>query len=186
MKISNLIATTLAIAGLMLGAASTTQAQEGFFVGGAIGKGYLDENISGFTIDTDSTTWRIFGGYGFSDYFAVEVGYWDLGKFDETVNVGGVDVPVSAEADGYTLAGVGTLPLSERFSLKGRLGFYFHDTTTIEAGVVSNDSSESDLFVGLGIGFDLSEVFELNAGVDYLDTDDADPMFATVGFTLRF
>ncbi|MFQ5609752.1 MAG: outer membrane beta-barrel protein, partial [Woeseiaceae bacterium] len=89
-------------------------------------------------------------------------------------------------ADGYTRAGVGTLPLGEKFSLSGRCGFFYHDAEATTGGVIEREPSESDPFVGLGVGFDLSEVFQINAGVDYIDTDDAEPLLATVGFTLRF
>ena len=186
MKMYRAITTTLTIAGLALACATSVHAEEGFYVGGAFGKAYLDENIGGIRIDTDSSTFRFFGGYNFTNHFGLEVSYLDLGTFRETIDVAGVQVPVSVSADGFSLAGVGTLPLSERFSAMARFGFYFHDGESSAAGITENDPSEANPFVGLGLAYGLSEVFDVNVGVDYLNTEDADPVIAMVGVTLRF
>ncbi len=186
MKIYRAITTILTIAGLTLALSSGAQAEEGFYVGGAFGKGYLDETIDGNRINTDSSSYRIYGGYGFTRNFGVEVAYLDLGTFRETFDVGGVDVPVSASAAGFSLAAVGTLPLSERFSAMARLGYYFHDGESSVAGVSEDSPSEESPFIGIGLAYDLTESLELNVGVDYIDTDDADPTLATLGLTLRF
>lgn len=186
MKIPKAITTILMIVGLTLACGSSAQAKEGFYIGGAFGKAYIDETIDGFNIDTDSSSFRIYGGYGFTSHFGVEVSYLDLGTFRETIDVAGVQVPVSVSADGFSLAGVGTIPLSERFSAKARFGFYFHDGNSSTAGITENDPSEANPFVGIDLAYELSEVFDVNVGVDYLNTDDADPVIAMVGVTLRF
>ncbi len=186
MKIYRAITTFLTIVGLTLALVSGAQAEEGFYVGGAFGKAYLDETIDGNRIDTDSSTFRIYGGYGFTPHFGVEVSYLDLGTFRETIDVGGIDIPVSVSADGFSLAGVGTIPLSERFSAMARIGFYFHDSKSSAAGITENDPSEANPFVGLGLAYGLSDLVDVNVAVDYLDTSDADPVIAMLGLTLRF
>ena len=186
MKLTRLFAAGLALACFALTCPTAAQAEAGFYVGGALGQGYIDETIDGNRIDADSTAYRVFGGYSFSDFFGVEVSYLDIGTFRETIEVAGQDVPVSASADGFALAAVGTLPLAERFSVHGRAGFWFHDSRTTVDGLAEAEQSEESPFVGLGLGFALTETVELNAGIDYIDTDDADPLLATVGFTLRF
>ncbi len=186
MKIYRAITTTLTIIGLALACSSGAQAEEGFYAGGAFGKGYLNETIDGIRIDTDSSVYLIYGGYGFTQHFGVEVAYLDLGTFRETIDAGGVDVPVSASTAGFSLAAVGTLPLSERFSAMARLGYYFHDGESSVAGISEDSPSEESPFIGIGLAYDLTEVLELNLGVDYINTDDADPTLATLGLTLRF
>ena len=186
MKIYRAITTILTIVGLTLAFASGAQAREGFYIGGAFGKAYLDETIDGNRIDTDSSTFRIYGGYGFTSHFGVEVSYLDLGTFRDTIDVGGIDVPVSVSADGFSLAGVATIPLSERFSAMARIGFYFHDGNSSAAGITENDPSEANPFVGLGLAYGLSDLVDVNVAVDYLDTSDADPVIAMLGLTLRF
>ena len=186
MKIYRRLTTTLMIIGLALASTSGAQAEEGFYIGGAFGKAYLDENIEGIRIDADSSTFRFYGGYGFTSHFGVEVAYLDLGTFRDTINVGGIDVPVSVSADGFSLAGVGTIPLSERFSAMARIGFYFHDGKATAAGITENDPSEANPFVGIGLAYGLSDIVDVNIAVDYLNTSDADPVIAMVGLTLRF
>jgi len=186
MKIYRAITTILTIVGLTLAFVSAAHAEEGFYVGGAFGKGFIDETIDGIQIDTDSSSYRIYGGYGFTRHFGVEVAYLDLGTFRETIDVGGVGVPVSAKADGFSLAAVGTLPLSERFSAMGRIGYYFHDGESSTAGITERDPSEERPFFGVGLAYQLSDALDLNLGLDYVNTRDADPALATLGLTLRF
>ena len=186
MKIYRPLTTTLMIIGLALASTSGARAEEGFYIGGAFGKAYLDENIEGIRIDADSSTFRIYGGYGFTSHFGVEVSYLDLGTFRDTIDVGGIDIPVSVSADGFSLAGVGTIPLSDRFSAMARIGFYFHDGKATAAGITENDPSEANPFVGLGLAYGLNDLVDVNFAVDYLNTSDADPVIAMVGLTLRF
>ena len=186
MKIYTLVAVNLAMLGFALAHSSAAVAEEGFFVGGAFGNGYLDETIDGNRINSDSFVYRIYGGYGFTRHFGVEIGYLDLGTFRETFDVGGTSVPVSASASGFTLAAIGSLPLSERFSVIGRLGYYFHDGESSAAGVVEDSPSDQSPFVGIGLGYDISEILEINLAYDLIKTDDADPTLATLGLTLRF
>jgi len=75
--------------------------------------------------DTD-IGYRNFGGYRFSRHWGVEVGYSDLGRGNG--NGGAEQLGYAPEKYGYqtsawTLAGTGVLPLSESFSLHGRLGW---------------------------------------------------------------
>jgi len=186
MKFYKHFVSTLTIVGLTLALASGAKAEQGFYVGGAFGQSYLDETIDGIRIDTDASSYRLYGGYGFTRYFGVEVAYLDLGTFRETIDVGGIGVPISASADGFSLAAVGTLPLGEKFSAMGRLGYYFHGGDSSVAGVSEKSPREESPFVGVGLAYDLTEVLEVNIGVDYINTKDADPTLATVGLTLRF
>ena len=186
MKIYKHFVSTLMIVGLTLALASGAQAEQGFYVGGAFGKAYLDENIDGISIDADSSTYRFFGGYNFTPHFGVEVGYLDLGTFRDNIDVAGTPVPVSVSADGFTLSGVGTLPIGERFSVLGRLGAYFHDGKTTAGGITENIPSETNIFVGIGLAFGLNEKVDVSLGVDYLNTDEADPTIAMLGLTIRF
>jgi OOP family OmpA-OmpF porin len=186
MKYGKKIVSILSIVGLVCALSTNARAGEGFYLGGAFGKAYLDENIGGIQIDADSSTYRFFGGYSFTRHFAVEVGYLDLGTFRDTIDVAGTPVPVSVSADGFTLAGVGTIPISEKFSVSGRLGAFFLDGKATVGGITENDPSEANALVGIGLAYSLNEKVDLNLGVDYIDTKDADPTVASLGLTIRF
>jgi hypothetical protein len=49
-------------------------AGRGLYAGGSIGSAGLNEDFDGLTIDSSSTAFRIFGGWRFNEYFAVEGG----------------------------------------------------------------------------------------------------------------
>jgi len=83
---------------------------------------------NGFTVtsnttkDTD-TAYRLFVGYQVSDYFALEAGYVNFGKFNLSANTlpagsAGADI----KASGWTFDALGILPVGNNFSLLGQLG----------------------------------------------------------------
>ncbi len=92
---------------------------------------------SALTADTRGTAYKLFGGYQFNRNFAIEAGYFDLGKFgfDSTTTPAGT-LNGRTKARGLNLDLVGTLPLTERLSALARVGA--HHTKT------------SDDFVGSG------------------------------------
>ena len=116
-----------------------------WYLGGAIGTANIDETISGFGFNSDSTSYSFYGGRQFNDYFGLEAGYLDLGNFNEQVLVGGNIVSISADADGFTFAAVGSVPAGEKFSLHAKIGSFFWDGANQIAGVNSN-VSDSNIF----------------------------------------
>lgn len=186
MKAYKMIATSIITFSLVLASSPDATAAEGWYLGGAFGKAFVDETIVGNQLKADSSAYRFYGGYAFNHNFGVEFSYINFGTFRDTVNLGGVSVPVSAKADGFSFAAVGTLPLGERFSATARFGFYFHDGQSTTAGITANDPSDQNPFVGLGLSYDLTEALEMNVGVDYFDIKNAQPLLATIGLTFRF
>jgi len=161
-------------------------ADSGWYVGGSLGKTYVDENIDGVQFTADSMSFRLSGGYEFNDYFGVEASYLDLGTLKDTVDVGGQMIPVATTARGYSLAATGRLPISQRFAAKGRIGYLFSDGETTIDGITEDDSSEKDPFVGVGLTFSPVETVRLSLDVDYIDGDQIQPLVATVGFSIHF
>lgn len=73
--------------------------------------------------ESNSTGFKIFGGYQFNRYFALEGGYFDLGQFGfaaRTVPAGVLNG--NARFNGLNIDAVGILPVTQRFSLFGRAG----------------------------------------------------------------
>ena len=75
---------------------------------------------------------KVFGGYRFNENLGLEAGYAALGKFSESVNVGGASVTQDGKARSIFGAATGRLPLGESFAIHGRLG--------LSAGKVSGTS----------------------------------------------
>jgi OOP family OmpA-OmpF porin len=161
-------------------------ADSGWYVGGSLGKTYVDENIDGIQFTADGTSFRLSGGYEFNDYFGVEASYLDLGTLKDTVDVGGQMIPVAATAYGYSLAATGRMPMGQRFAAKGRVGYYFSEGQTTIEGITEDDPSEKNPFVGLGLAFSLAETVRLSFDVDYMDGDNIQPLVATVSLSIHF
>jgi len=121
-------------------AANCSADQSNFYVGGNFGQSVAKlDNVtnsqnsgltnSGFAVtgndlnDTD-TAFRAFVGYKFNDYFAVEGGYINFGKFSTSANTNPAgSANTELKASGISLDALGMLPLGETgFSIFGRLG----------------------------------------------------------------
>ena len=99
-----------------------------------IGQGLQPSSLSDRDRDTG---YKLFGGYQFNNNFALEGGYFNLGKFGYTANT----VPAGTlngdiRIQGLNLDLVGRLPVTEKFTLIGRVG--------------ANYADSSDTFVGTG------------------------------------
>lgn len=132
-----------ALTTLILASSASFAAQPGSFYAGAdVGKTKIDD-ISG-----RATSAGAFIGYNFHQNVAVEAGYRRLGdyRFNAFGTSGDVDLDQAA------LSVVGTLPLSNGFSLLGRLGYNRIEAKADVAGY-SGKESDSSALVGLGVGY---------------------------------
>ena len=124
---------------LMTLSAAPAAAQEGgYYYGGlSLGKSQakIDEEritarllasgltTTGMSKDERDTAFKLFGGYQFNRNFAVEAGYFNLGKFgftSTTTPAGTLNGQIKLQ--GLNLDLVGTLPLTENLSAIGRVG----------------------------------------------------------------
>ncbi len=170
---------------------------------GATETDVFDENINDLTnlgslftvtgsINTEDTGFKIFGGRDISEYFAVELGYLDLGELlDIDARIIGdgsfssvldIDLSEKWSAAGIYIAGVGSLSLTELLALSGRFGVYFWEsdydievTDNISSEVFAESTSDSDSSGFLGVGFHVGpfaiqyEVYDVGEdNVDYL------------------
>src|SRR5687768_9195927 len=114
-----------AVLGLLATAAAQADVQPGFYVGAGIGntKIEVESDEFGIDFDADDTGFKIFGGYTFTDWFAVEAAYFDGGAPSE--NVFGADLEM--EVSGFNVSAVGRLAMGEMFALFGKIGFASSD-----------------------------------------------------------
>jgi len=178
------------ISALSIAAGVRAQSQ-GAYIGVGAGSSNASFNSNDFSLgipqvsesaDKTSTGIKAFAGFRFNKYFGAEVGYVDLGKFKYNYNGGaagsaGIDYKVS----GFTVSGIGALPVSEDFSLFGRVGafgstakFSLASATGNVAtalanagfGVGSGDSAnKTTLYYGVGAQYDFAGKF--GARVEY-------------------
>jgi OOP family OmpA-OmpF porin len=72
--------------------------------------------------------YKLFGGYQFIKYFALEGGYFDLGRFGFTANTmppGGLTGDIKLK--GGDIDAVGILPFTDKFAAFGRVGYAYTD-----------------------------------------------------------
>jgi OOP family OmpA-OmpF porin len=218
-KLAALIA--LACATMMTANAATAEdtfinpdwANSAWYVGGGIGqsRANIDEDrltrsltangatLNTFTKDERDLGFKLFVGKQLNQYFALEAGYFDLGKFDFAATTSG-NGTLRGEAGfrGVNLDLVGQLPLTQRLSLLGRVGAQYAKTNTHFSGnrlnaVTNPNPSERKLNakVGLGLEYKLSEALALRGEVERYRLNDAvgnrgDVDLASVSLVYKF
>ena len=140
-------------------AQSSTQSDEGFYVGVGFGPSKFDQSKeefdagvagtftnAGFTVlspasklDDSSTEFHGLLGYRFGAYYGFELAFIDIGKLNYsatmTLTGGGLPSPspgsISGEvsAKGPVVSVIGTMPLRKRWEVFGRVGLFYADTT---------------------------------------------------------
>ncbi len=167
------------------GPAAADQAT-GFFLGAAAGSAELDEDFDGLNVDTDSTSWRLYGGWQFNEYFLLEAGYHDFGDFEQTIDIGGSSADVSLSADGFTFGVGGNLPITRAFSLTGRAGLFFWDGNAQINAVTQASPDDTNLFLGLGAAYRLTDAFSIEADWTRYELEDTDSDVLSAGIRYRF
>ena len=137
--------------------------------------------MSAFNKDQRDTGYKLYAGKQLNQYFAVEAGYFDLGKFNFNAATSGGGV-LNGEAGfrGANLDLVGQLPLSERFSVYARAGMNYAKTSTHFSGnrlfaTTNPNPSERKLNAkaGLGLEYKLSEALAVRGEVERYRVNDA-------------
>lgn len=163
---------------------------------GLLGDGFSTTLI---TNEDRDLGYKIFGGYQFNKNFALEGGYFDLGKFGFTATtVPAGTLSGNIKLRGINLDAVGILPITEKFSVFGRVGANYAEATDSFAGTglvsVRNpnpSSRDTNLKLGLGLQYAFTESLAMRAEVERYRIDDAvgnkgDIDLVSVGLLYRF
>jgi OOP family OmpA-OmpF porin len=138
-------------------------------------------NITVYNQDHKDTGGKLYIGKQLNQYFAIEGGYFDLGKssFNATTTGGGV-LNGETRFRGANLDLVGQLPLSQRFSLLGSIGGNYARASSDYSGnrvyaVTNPHPSENKLNAkaGLGLEFKFTEALAMRAVVERYRVRDA-------------
>lgn len=142
----------------------------GWYVGGNVGMADFDE------FGDDDMSFKILGGYQINKHFAAELAYTDFGK----VSIAGFDVKGNA----IELVGVGSLPINDKFSVFGKLGFAKGE---LKAAGDSEDSVE--VTYGIGVQYNFTPALGIRGEYQmYTDVGDGitDVSVLSVGVVYRF
>ena len=170
----------------------------GFYVGGAAGQAKTDIDPAPFTAlgavvtenDERNSMFRIYGGYDVNKHLGIEVAYVDLGAFGVSGTIGGLPFTAFGDTTGYSIAGIGTLPLSERFSLFGSFGVFYSKVkaqASVAAVAGAAKDSDTDLTAGIGIKYGLSKNWAARLEATHYGLgDNGDAHSYTLGFQYKF
>lgn len=157
---------------------STAKIDDPRVTSGLLGSGFTSVIIS----DSDRDTgYKIFGGYQLNKNFAVEGGYFDLGGFGFTATT----LPAGTLNGHIKLRGihvdlVGSLPLTPKFSVFGRIGANYAEARDTFSGtgavVVLNPNPsvfDTNPKVGLGMQYAINDSLAVRAEVERYRINDA-------------
>ncbi|MBC5785161.1 outer membrane beta-barrel protein [Ramlibacter sp. USB13] len=186
----------LAVLGATLSTQAAAQWAPGWYIGGNVGRASTDFDQPapivapgvGFGEDDKDTAWKLYGGYQINRNFAIEGGYYDLGRYDFGYAApGGTG---SARYQGLNLDLVGSLPLSDRFSVFGRIGAAYTRART-DFGGTSRSEREWGPKYGLGVEYAFTPQLAVRGEWERYRVDDAfrgrgDIDVASIGLVYRF
>lgn len=161
----------------------------------------LGGGVTATTTDKDNrdTGFKLYGGYQFDRFFALEGGYFDLGRFDYTATT----VPAGTlQGDlryrGLNLDAVGRLPLTDKLSALGRVGLTYVDTSDrfqgSGAAVVADPhpgKREDGYKYGVGLEYELTQALALRVEAERYRINDGvgnrgNVNLVTAGLVFRF
>ena len=139
-----------------------TYPQLPFYIGAGVGGGHLNQSpsdltgLNNATLDDHDTTYTVRGGWRFSPFGAVELGYYDFGryKFSGTAVGNFAKVDGSARAQSVGISLVGIIPINA-FDLYGRIG-YAHSELKFNAngplgGTANENNRQDEATYGAGV-----------------------------------
>ena len=161
-----------------------------------LGGGFVSASVA----DDDSDTgYKLFGGYRFNKNFALEGGYFDLGKFGYTATtVPAGTLTGTIKLRGLNLDAVGIVPINEKLSVFGRIGLNYAEARDSFSGtgavtVLNPSPSKRDVNYkfGLGIQYDFTPSLGMRVEAERYRIDDAvgskgDIDLVSVGLLYRF
>jgi len=158
----------------LLASAPAMAVKPGFYLGGSVGGATTDYEEGNVQFDDSDVAWKLFAGFHFLQFFAVEGGYRDLGSPSDNV--------FKLETTAWDVAGLAGIPLGPVY-LFGKLGAVWWDSDLTTAGNKSSDDGVS-FEAGIGASIDLWKI-QLRGELEYLDAAEGALMY-TVGAAWRF
>jgi OOP family OmpA-OmpF porin len=133
----------------------------GWYVGLGAGRLKADECLPApAACDDKDTSWKLFGGYQFNQYFGYELAIADMGE--RAASLAGIG-PATANFRFFEMTLTATLPLGQRLSAYGKAGIFTWDIDyDLPPGFIgSADSHGNDYTFGLGVKYQFTRGFAM-------------------------
>jgi opacity protein-like surface antigen len=154
------------------------------YVGGSVGRSYIDVDCVGLNCDKRDVGFKLHAGGKFTNALGMEIGYVNLGQAQ---TAGGTH-----EAQGVSAVLLAGLPVGDRFSLFGKVGGVYSWTSvdTGVPGVATGDERGLDWTYGVGATLAVARNWELRLDWDRYQMDFAtgerDADLYSIGVQYRF
>ena len=181
------------------GGYSFIDVKSGDISAGAVDGGFETAQTS---LDDTDTGWKVFGGWRFNEYIALEGTYVDFGKAKFKTRTTGPDGTIDGKADGtaFALDVMAIARPAEWADLFVKVGGFRWDVDAKQAEVVNGEASSvkdsetgTDVKAGIGTSFMLSDSVALRLEAEaYFNvgnkkrTGDADIGFLSIGLSYGF
>lgn len=131
------------------------------------GVGVSQSNVSGLT-DKNSWAYGLNAGYRWRETWGIEGGYVDLGKPDLKAFYMGRPYSLNLHVTGWTLGANGRWVFAENWHASARLGLFFSKSKLTAGGSLVGEETANDtnLYAGVGVGYDFTPQFGLGLNVD--------------------
>ena len=150
--------------------------------------------------DNRGNAYKLFGGYQLNRNFALEAGYFNLGEFGYTATVPAGTRIGKIKLKGFNFDVVGSMPVSEKFSVLGRLGVNYAKAqdeftstgSTMPAPTTPSPSkSAMNYKAGMGLQYEFNKSLGMRAEAERYRIDDAignkgDINMFSLGLVYRF
>ena len=134
------------------------------YVGASLGVLDLEDDSAGTDFSDTTVSFKVFGGYDFNEYFALDLAFFStLDDAEDTI----FGVPIEVSLDAFVLRGVGAYPTSENFSLLGSIGYWDGDASALGAS-----ASEDGITLGIGGKYRFQAV-SIRGEFEWFDSDDS-------------
>lgn len=177
----------------------------GFYATASVGQARADNEtletlegaVTGFSVDDTDTGYSAGIGYEFNKYVAIEAGYVNLGEASGTYSDGAGSITGSGEGTGFYFGPKLSLPITDAFSVFGKIGLFAWDLDAKASGTgayaiptTTANYDGTDIYFGLGLAYNITETLGVKAEwTRYnLDADgsDTDVDFISAGLVFKF
>jgi OOP family OmpA-OmpF porin len=173
----------LAAAALLASGGAMAQA----YVGGSLGFSELDIDCDGWgSCDKSDVGFKLFGGYKFTPYVAIEGSYIDYGKANLS------DPGFSAEVTGtsFGIGVAGFLPFNQMLTGIGRVGFASNKAKATGVNIIGGSETNTKPYFGIGLDFMVAKNLHVEAALDFTkfeqENDSATARLLSAGVRYEF